>query len=270
MESVLTRKQVKTFTASGIKNLAGEVVDIVAEVRYDDECGNGHNTFAITGTEYIAGRRGDRATLSCGCIHEEVANAFPELVPLIKWHLCSSDGPLHYVANSLYHARDRDHAGVEIGAPVKYDTRFAFVDFPITFAEQERGFWEYLDSVGDYDNINVVEVPYDGRDTYDLSPNYSLTGFIKENESGQWYKAPFKSLREAEEFLEALRTHDYHYVKTPTAWCKAVEPNLEAARNCAIWPEAELKDFTEAKLEARLPGLLKEFRSAVESLGFTF
>ena len=29
----------------------------------------------------------------------------PELAPYIKWHLVSSDGPLHYIANTVYHAQ---------------------------------------------------------------------------------------------------------------------------------------------------------------------
>lgn len=37
------------------------------------------------------------------------------------------------------------------------------------------------------------------------------------------------------------------------------EPNLAAARKAACWPDAELEDFTEEKLLARLPALMKEF-----------
>lgn len=41
---------------------------------------------------------------SGGCIHDEVAKHFPELAHLIKWHLSSTDGPMHYVANTVYWA----------------------------------------------------------------------------------------------------------------------------------------------------------------------
>jgi hypothetical protein len=84
---------------------------IRAEIRFDDECGNGHNTFTITGTIKTEGGR----VLAGGCLHEEIALAFPELAPLIQWHLCASDGPLHYVANTLFHAGDRDHNGLRKG-----------------------------------------------------------------------------------------------------------------------------------------------------------
>jgi len=263
-------KSVKIFEALDIKNLAGKRVDIVAEVKHAYDYSRGCNVFSITGIEYIAGHRVARAILSNGCIHEKIKKAFPELAPLIKWHMCSTKGPLHYLANSLYHSRDRDHAGVEIGAPVKYETTLAFADFPITFVEQRKGFWTYLNSIDDFNNVEVIPVPYDGRDKYDSSPCYSLTGYIKDSIVYKWNKAPFGELKEAEEFLEALRRYDYHYVKTPIVWCKAVEPDLEAARNYAIWPEADLKDFTKEKLEARLPGLLEEFRKDVESIGLTY
>ena len=78
---------------------------LVANVRFDDECKNGHNTFAITADLYEEARRGKKRYLtSCGCQHDLVAIHFPELAPLIKWHLTSTDGPLHYVANTVYHA----------------------------------------------------------------------------------------------------------------------------------------------------------------------
>ena len=86
---------------------------IRAEVRFDDECNNGHNTFAITGTVWnpTATRRHEREVAG-GCLHEDIAKLFPELAPLIKWHLTSSDGPMHYIANTIYHASNRDHRGL--------------------------------------------------------------------------------------------------------------------------------------------------------------
>ena len=61
-------------------------------------------------------------------------------------------------------------------------------------------------------------------------------------------------------------------VITNCEWSKSKgkEIDLEAARNCAIWPEAKLEDFTKEKLEARLPQLLKDFKAAMEELNFTF
>lgn len=92
---------------------------VVATVKYGDSCGNGHNTFAIT-ADVLEG-----VHTSCGCCHDMVAKYLPELAPFIKWHLCSTDGPLHYVANTCYHAGDTDHRGGRKGEVwvYRYDVR---------------------------------------------------------------------------------------------------------------------------------------------------
>lgn len=79
----------------------GNNARIKAEIRLDDECKNGHDSFAITGEIYIPGRSDIEA---CGCLHEEIAASFPELAPFIRWHLTSTDGPMYYMANAIYHA----------------------------------------------------------------------------------------------------------------------------------------------------------------------
>jgi hypothetical protein len=71
---------------------------IKATIRYDDRGRNGHQTFSITGSTHD----------TCGCIHETIAAFFPHLAKYIKWHLFSSDGPLHYVANTVFLAGDQD------------------------------------------------------------------------------------------------------------------------------------------------------------------
>jgi hypothetical protein len=132
----LQTKQFKKMTPDGLFTLT---------IRHDDQCGNRHNTFTITG------EIGDHLW---GMLHDEAREYFPELSHLLKWHLCSTDGPMHYIANTLY--------------------------------------W-----VGR------------GR--------------------------------------------------------------LDHARSSAIWPDATISELrSEDKLERRLPGLLKEFKRAVESVGFTY
>jgi hypothetical protein len=75
---------------SNLKTYYGE--SFVATVRHDDGCGNGHNTFSVTG-EYPGGG---------GACHDLIVQHFPKLEPIIKFHLCSEDGPLHYIANTAY------------------------------------------------------------------------------------------------------------------------------------------------------------------------
>lgn len=77
----------------------GERAFLRVNVRFDDDCNNGHNTFAITGD--VRDARGRE--IAMGCLHDDIAQVFPELSHLIQWHLCSSDGPMHYIANTLYH-----------------------------------------------------------------------------------------------------------------------------------------------------------------------
>lgn len=113
MKTTLVKNQVKKF---GPKEYSerGTTFRIIATVRYDDQCGNGHNTFSITAQ--IDQKCGTHWNdYSGGCCHDEIAKHFPELAPFIKWHLVSSDGPLHYIANTLYFAGDRDHNGLRKG-----------------------------------------------------------------------------------------------------------------------------------------------------------
>lgn len=99
-ESQLTKNQKRTYGPVALPPTTwAKERSITARVRYDDECGNGHNTFSIVADIMENGIRE-----AGGCCHEEVAAAFPELAPLIKWHLVSSDGPMHYIANTVYHA----------------------------------------------------------------------------------------------------------------------------------------------------------------------
>lgn len=84
----------------------GRLTNVRATVRYDDTCRNGHNSFAITGEYTDVGQPYWKRT--SGCIHEAISAAFPELAPFIKWHFCSTDGPMHYIANTVYHAQNDD------------------------------------------------------------------------------------------------------------------------------------------------------------------
>lgn len=111
--SVITPSQKKTFSrrfyegaAQGYKVRQGRL--IVATVRYDDNYNNGHNSFSITGK--ITSPDGKRFI-----IHDEIRRFFPKLAPFLKWHLCGSNGPMHYLANVLYFAGDRDHNGLRKG-----------------------------------------------------------------------------------------------------------------------------------------------------------
>lgn len=126
MNSTLTKNQKKTYRKDIMED--GVPVTLIAHIRFDDVCGNGHNSFSITCDRYEGYRQMGEPTVkhpsgktlwlnACGCLHDEVRAHFSELTPLLKWHLCSTDGPLHGVANAIYHAGDRDCHGLRKGEP---------------------------------------------------------------------------------------------------------------------------------------------------------
>ena len=215
--SKLTPHQVKTYGPKSYTD-RGKRFTITAEVRYDDECHNGHNTFAITadirerGREYMG-----------GCCHDEVAKHFPELAPFIKWHLMNSDGPMYYLANTLYHAGNRDHNGLLKGEFRQMkDCKSGLPLWEPSFPEGMTNVWRNtLASAEKPPSVTIEYKPY-GR-----------TGEGKERQ-------------------------------------------LDFARSSAVWPEAtdeqlcaEPEELKKALVE-RLPGLIAEFKLAVESLGFVF
>ena len=269
-ESTLTKQQYKSFGPKAIRGW-GAGAAIWAHVRYDDECGNGHNSFAITGTIRVPKQKDCAA---CGCLHEEIEKAFPELAPLIKWHLCSSDGPMYYVANTVYHASDRDYNGKLAGEPCSFTHAVQFGANPIKH-KLSKSFSAFLQEYrrgvgGDFD-FEVIRYDHENRpgDTYDFGPKYTFGGYAE-----KWHECPFDTEPEALAFLKALQTCSPSFLEIPTAWSKGKTRELDAARHSAVWPEATDEELTapglKERLEARLPALLVDFRAAVESLGFTW
>lgn len=212
MTSTLTKKQVKVFKKSYTEN--GREYVLIANVRYDDECGNGHNTFAVTGEVWRAknGQPIGRDCESCGCIHEDIANHLPELAPYLKWHLVSSDGPMYYIANTVYHA-------------LAHGPKYA---------------WVYY--TGPQDPLKIKEAD-------ERCLGYVKADQARETEGKPGYRVEWdqKSARVA---------------------------NLDHARTSAVWPDATDEELTapglKARLQARLPKLMEEFKTAIEQLGFTY
>ena len=111
MKNEIIKNQKREYTKTWING--GLKYAIVAKVRHDDECGNGHNSFAITANIYSSETRSRRdgyirgvgGWIMGGCCHDEIKRHVPELAPFIKWHLCDAEnGPMHYIANALYYA----------------------------------------------------------------------------------------------------------------------------------------------------------------------
>lgn len=206
--SILTKCQKKTFSKKFLENKKPHT--ITASVRYDDECNNGHNTFAITGEIKCNGE-----WISGGCLHDEIAKHFPQLAPYIKWHLVSSDEPLHYIANSLYWAEEHEpnkawviYNDLEIGIEEKF-IRYCAIDEAIELCNKRP--FNFETGNGCYMMID--------KDTAKVS-------------------------------------------------------NFENFKASAIWPDATIEDMRDPnlkkRLKERLPGLMVEFKEAMESLSFTY
>lgn len=265
-ESKLTKNQIKRLEKiKGNKRL-------VVKIRHDDECGNGHNTFAITATLSEKAKNGQWVWQSGGCLHKEVAAWFPELAPLLKWHLCSTDGPMHYLANTMYHAGDRDCWGLRKGEPRSYDTFLQFevspgIYFPITY-KVGKSFAAFLKKFREgRAKLDIMEVAHPKKpETF--GPSYTFANELP----CAWHECIFSGARhEAEEMQAALSRFKFELIQIPTSFGGGKEPDLEAARASAIWPEATLEQLQDKEaLLKRLWGLMVEFKEAVESLGFEY
>jgi hypothetical protein len=202
---------------SGMWRERGKEYRIVVTLRFDDECHNKHETFSMTadirenGREYMG-----------GCCHDEIVRQFPTLAPLVKWHLCSMDGPMHYLANTVYLAGERDCWGMLKGEFRQHTSR------------------------GPHQNDGVAGVP-----------NWKLK-------------------------IPGWRECDVYANEKPAPVVCEWEPcgrtgegkarELDAARRAAIWPDATDAELCapdlKARLVARLPGLLADFKAAMLGAGF--
>lgn len=241
------------------------------EMRFDDECNNGHNSFAITAEVREPKRRDISAG---GCLHEDIARVFPELAHMVKWHLFDSTGPMHYVANTLYHAGNRDHWGKVAGEARDWETFIQFGDNPIKH-KPGRGFVKWLQSCAPlhgqaaYD-FEVLPFYHNDRKTF-ANPKYTFGGF-----ADKWHECPFDTEEEALDFLYALQHCAPKFVKIATAFGEGKARDLQAARSTAVWPDAtddELsadRDTLKLALLKRLPFLIKAFREDIEAAGFVW
>jgi hypothetical protein len=249
----------------------GKPYRIKAELRFDDECGNSKESFSITGD--IGEYKYNGAVLSSicgGCIHEEITKHFPELAHLVKWHLYDVTGPMHYLANTIYHASDRDYNGLKRGQASQFSHGVKFAGVPITHILGSK-FFEFLQGRQHTGEFKVLEIAHDNRtgDGYKFAPKYTILGFGE-----KWHECPFDSEIEAREFCQALNTCKFEFVKIPVKFSEGKTRDLNAARNCAVWPEATDDQLTQEPDELkkllldRLPGLNQAFINDMQNAGF--
>lgn len=185
-----------------------------------NKIGDQESYFSIVGETWDLGRpKVDRYSRCCGAL--QVGGYVPELAYLDKYHLVSIKEPMHYIANSLYHASDRDHYGL-----LKGETR------QIINGKTGIPCWilQAVDGLGNVVDLYRIEKYQDARE-----------------------RPPQTDLKL--EWVPLLRIGE------------GKEPNLEAARTSACWPDAELSDFTRENLEARLPELMEQFKKDITDFG---
>lgn len=185
-------------------------------VRFDDECKNGHETFSITADVWTSASRRQNDIAAGGCLHDEIAKVFPELAPLIKWHLVSSDGPMHYIANTVHHAAEN--------GPTRA--------------------WVYFKGPDATDPLQL------GGD----SVQERLLGYLNASEAHKAEGQPGYTVKWDE---KTAKVRNLEYARSSACWSEATDAQL-----CA--PKEELT----AALQARLPGLMAEFRAVVTDAGF--
>lgn len=93
----------------------GKECNIVATAELHS-LGGQHAYFSLTAETREAGR-----LESCGMMHDEIIKHFPKLQSAIKWHLVSTDEPLHYIQNSLYWAGLLGWTDGKKDSPPNYD-----------------------------------------------------------------------------------------------------------------------------------------------------
>ncbi|SEN67242.1 hypothetical protein SAMN05216227_102025 [Pseudorhodobacter antarcticus] len=241
-----------------------DTVALRVKVRFDDSCNNGHPTFAITGDGFTNGRH-DWG----GCCHDEIAEHFPELTPLIKWHLTSSDGPMHYPGNPVYRAGNRDYNGSLKGVPNAWAYALTFGDNPILHKLK----YKFIAWLQQMDNYDFEVIQHDHVNTsgtaYKFGPKFTLGAF-----GDKWHECPFDSDLDAKAFLYALQHCQPTFTQYATRYGEGKDRELDHARSAAVWPEATDEELSVSKadltaaLKARHPALVAAFLADMKAIGF--
>ena len=233
-------------------------------VGYDDKCGSGCPSFYITATVRTAESRRQKDFAAAGCLHEDIVQVFPELAHLIPWHMASPK-PMHYIANTVFHASNRDHYGRLKGEPCAWETYIVFKGSVVPHREPDTGFGKWLEhNKGKV--FDTVRFQRGEHTWWNISADGKNFGdrrlFATEYEAGMWTYA-----------LNGYQA-DFTLEKIPTKYSEGKERDLAAARASAYWPEATdeqlclPKEELVALLEARLPQLVEKLETVVKSIGF--
>lgn len=203
-----------------------DVLSMRVRMRHDDNCRNGNCTFSVT----VDGFTNGRADWG-GAAHDSVREHFPELSDFLQWHLASTDGPMHYFANTIYHAGDRDHYGLRKGESRQVTNRAGELLWKLEMFELSTGEPVTLGAFQPFASHAGPEAPELGHGL-------------------RW--SPVLRIGEG-------KPRDLAAARSAAVW-----PDVSDSILCAE-PSA-----LRVALEARLPGLMARFRQTVIGAGFYF
>lgn len=142
-----------------------------------------------------------------------------------------------------------------------------FGNSPITHTIKESFFNFIKEKLEKKESFDIVGFEHE-KDPETYGTHYTFEGF-----GDKWHLCEFRTEEKAIEWQKAL-AGDVEFVKVPATYHKGKERELDAARIAAVWMEATDEELCapdlKEKLEARLPGLLLEFKKDVESLGLVY
>lgn len=240
----------------------GNQFKITVKLKLDE---TSRNRFTIGGV--IWERHEERwVEYSFGAIHDQIAKQFPELACLIRWHLQNMNGPMHYPANPIFLAGNRDHWGRAGGEPSRFSEVIYFYDSPVHHKISS----DLAEFIKHNSEFEVVTIAHDNKHgAYDFKPHHTFKGLGE-----KWHECPFEDVITANEWARALNSGKFTLGKIATEYSRGKARELAAARASANWPDAsdeilsQEPDELRAALMARLPALNAEFRTTMESIGF--
>ena len=254
-----------------LKRIFSKLVDgnlLIVAVSYDNQMGKVNNEFSITGEYYEGKYRKDSTLLECGCIHSTIEKFMPELAHSIKFHLMSSEQPIYYFSSTLSYSSDVSHKGKEVGEALSWCEFLELKHSKILFdMPKSIELSNHYKSGMELDKLQVFTVHLKDDSDYEHEPNYYVSDV--DLQLG-WHYCKFYNKFAAQRFCDLLKG-GYSIVKIPETFCKAVEPDLEAARESAIWDNATLAQLqSKEALEAHLLDLRESFYLMVTSEPFNF
>lgn len=101
-------KAVKEYIENGVK------YRVAVSAKLADECKNGVCDFSVMADVYEIKGPGRPRFVGCGCCHDEVLKAFPDLKSVVDLHLCNYLGqPTYPVEDGMYLLRESRGKGME-------------------------------------------------------------------------------------------------------------------------------------------------------------